>query len=178
MDAILLLLFIFIAFALIIGLPVALTIYGYKKLRKTKFKKYAFLIPTVIIGLLVYEIYVAIYPLDSFYKDDFKTITGVDLDKSAIIKRKNASYPDVHGSYCSCALIKLDKQAYTSLLDKVKSDTSFNGTDEISSEEYEYVTEHKDIDYLYKAIELDSDNEYKFIGFLKDGRTIIIHLCT
>ncbi|RYY37724.1 MAG: hypothetical protein EOP46_01690 [Sphingobacteriaceae bacterium] len=74
------------------------------------YKKVAVIIPSVVVVYLTYSIYTAIYPDDSFYHEEFKTVTLREIPQSAEIIKKDASYPDQHGEYCSVALIKLSKK--------------------------------------------------------------------
>jgi len=66
------------------------------------------------------QTYFAFFPTNSFYKDEFKFNTGLDLPSSADIIDKDSEYPDLHGDYWASAIIKLDESDYT----KLKADIS------------------------------------------------------
>jgi hypothetical protein len=171
MDALLLLLLIVLVLAILIGLPLFVIIYPYKKLRKTRFKKYAFIIPLLIIGLFVYLFYDSIYPSDSFYEDDFVSITNLTFPQSGIILAKEADYPDQHGHYTSVAVVSLSTTDYKALFEKVINDKTFE-TDTIIGESsgYRKVTEgikDSDIKKIMRKGKM-------VIGFLNDNRRIII----
>jgi hypothetical protein len=171
MDALLLLLGILLVIVIIIGLPLYLIIYPYRKLRKTKFRKYAFIVPALIIGLTVYIIYDAIYPSDSFYEEDFTSITGLSFPQSGKILSKDADYPDQHGHYTSVAVVFLSSDDYNVLFTKVNNDKTFE-TDTIMGESSSFrkVTagiKNKDIKKILRKGKM-------VMGFLNDNRRIIL----
>jgi hypothetical protein len=123
-----------------------------------------------------YQIYLAFYPSDSFYKKEFKDITKTEFPKSGKILFKTASYPDIHGAYCSCAWIEVSRTDFEELLNEIRksgrNDTQFIYSD--SWEKLETKIGNK-IDYEIKSSELNNKNEFRFWGLLKDGKSIVIY---
>jgi hypothetical protein len=72
-----------------------------------------------IAAVLLYQIFTAVYPPDSFYKGEFESVTGLPFPASGSFLFKDASYPDIHGDYCSAALIKVSEQDYAELRSKM-----------------------------------------------------------
>ena len=171
MDALLLFLEIVLVLAILIGFPLFVIIYPYKKLRKTRFKKYAFVVPSLIIVFFIYEIYGAIYPDDSFYEDDFTSITNLAFPRSGIILSKDADYPDPHGHYTSVAVVSLSSKDYQALISKVTNDKTFE-TDTIIGESGGY---RKGTDGIKNSdIKKIVRKGKMVIGFLNDDKRIII----
>lgn len=72
-----------------------------------------------VIAVIAFELYTAYYPLDSFFKNDFLTVTGIDFPVSGNFKFKEASVPDIHGDYTSCAVIEVSESDYEALRSKI-----------------------------------------------------------
>lgn len=120
--------------------------------------------------------YMGVFPDESFYIDEFKRNTGIELPNSANIIKKDATYPDQHGAYWSGAIIELDKSDFK----KLKVDISKLATFQIDttsqkigiSQSYKVLADdilETDLDIVFYNI-----NEQWFkLAFLKDGRTII-----
>ena len=112
-------------FILIIALPIALSIWGYKRLAKNGYKKIAIAIPAIIVGTLSYSIYTAVSPVDNFYKEDFESNTGLKFPVSGNILSKAATYPDQHGKYSSVAVVSISASDYKLLFEQTNVDTTF-----------------------------------------------------
>jgi hypothetical protein len=130
----------------------------------------------LLIIISITQTYFAFYPPDSFYKDEFKYNSGIDLPSSAKIIDKNSDYPDFHGDYWASAIIKLDERDYY----KLKSDISKLNDFQIDTtsqkigitNEYAILTrdvKESDIDIVF----LNTKKEWFKVAFLKDKRTII-----
>jgi hypothetical protein len=141
---------------------------------------------TLFVGFSVwlsYTIFRAIYPKDSFYYSEFKEVTLREAPKSARIIRKNASYPDFHGDYCSASLMSISTDEYSTLLMELKNDTLINRntTGEIvGSAELDYVMgdyKREQIAYSFTRTIPNQEDHYLFIGFLQDKRTIVTTVC-
>ncbi|HEY3387109.1 MAG TPA: hypothetical protein VGK46_11405, partial [Saprospiraceae bacterium] len=83
-----------------------------KKENYDKRLKLIALIPLLTFG---YFIYTSFFPPDSFYKEDFKEITGIDFPENGEITYKSATYPDQFGDYGSTSIVKVDKEFYEEL---------------------------------------------------------------
>jgi hypothetical protein len=140
------------------------------------FKKTAFALFFLIFILLSYYVYYSLYPNDSFYVRDFEKNTAMAFPASAIIIKKDATYPDIYGAYTSKAIVRLSSQDYQAVYQKLRLDTVF--IDDTSS--YHFLVDT--IEFL--EAENIRTNEIKTIligvreaqfkvGFLGDGKTIV-----
>lgn len=66
-----------------------------------------------------YMVFRAFYPADDFYVREFNDNAGLKLPNSVSIKAKTATYPDIHGSYTACAVLKLSENEFIKLRDQV-----------------------------------------------------------
>jgi hypothetical protein len=144
----------------------------YKWLKRKGYKKIAFAIPILIIGTMFY----LIYPNDSFYIQDFQSNTNISFPASGVIVKKDATYPDIHGTYTSKAIIRLSTQDYKTLYQKLTADPVFRA--DTSSFHFlgdtEEFFEAKDIKMSQISTILIGVREAQFkIGFVNDGKTIV-----
>lgn len=114
-----------IFFLLISLIPVGLAYLILRWLTKKGYKKVGLTILVTTTIWTIYSSYTAIYPTDSFYKDEFEDNTGLDFPKSGDILTKEASYPDLHGDYSATALFKTDKNDYNLILTTIQKDNKF-----------------------------------------------------
>lgn len=132
---------------------------------------------------LVYSIYTAIYPTDSYYYSEFKEVTLRDAPKSATIINKGASYPDFHGDYCSASLMIISTDDYLTLLNDLNNDKRItkNKPKEIigSSEFFKVMGNYKTEQIIHSFTRniAGQEDHYLFIGFLDDKKTIVISVC-
>lgn len=130
---------IVIVLGAILIIPILICVFSFKRAKKKKILAYRPIVPLVIIAFLGYETYTAIYPTDNFYFAEFKSVTLMNIPKSAKIIKKDASYPDFHGDYCSASLIKLSQQEYTDLLDQISKNKQLKKEKMRGSEELDKV---------------------------------------
>ncbi len=180
--------FLFLAFAAvfmiaIISIPTVVAFFIFRWLRKKRIKYVGIILLIIAPSWTIYEVYTAIYPRDSFYYSEFKEVTLRDIPKSAVIIRKDASYPDFHGDYCSASLITLSTNDYNSLLNDLTNDKqiTLNKAGEIcGSEELDKVMgnykKEQIINSFTRTIPGEEDH-YLYIGFLDDKKNIVISVC-
>ena len=175
--------FAVVFFATIIALPTVIAFLINRWLTK-KGIKYVGLFLLVIAPIwTAYEVYTAIYPTDSFYLSEFKEVTLREAPKSAIVKNKEASYPDFHGDYCSASLITISKDDYSSLLNELTNDKRITknkpgeiiGSNELDKVMGSFKTEQ--IIYSFTRNIAGQEDHYLYIGFLDDKQTIVISVC-
>lgn len=171
------LLLVIILLLLLLLIPIGIIYLGYWIPKKYGKRKLGYLISSIILLGMVYSVYDAIYPSDSFYEQEFEDITGKELKNAAVLK-SSASYPDLHGDYCSAALIQLEEKEYATLLAAFQNDERFTDSELIGSMELFEVTERKDLKFNHKLSRQGEPDENYFIGFLADGKTILIQKCT
>ncbi|MCE9633458.1 MAG: hypothetical protein K8Q92_04660 [Methylophilales bacterium] len=73
------------------------------------------------IGVL-WSIYDAIYPPESFYISELQRLTKVILPPEAKFLYKTTSYPDIHGDYSACFIVQLSANAAEKLKDAIASE--------------------------------------------------------
>ena len=171
-----LLLLLILMFIIIIGVPIVISYFIYRWLRKTEFRKYAFIIPMFILGTLAYFIYTAFYPTDSFYKEDFESNTNIKLPETAKILEKDASYPDQFGDYWSSAIIQLNEDEYLMLQSELSQSKNFeiDTTNQKIGITKEYNNLTKNIsENEIKTVYYNKNKEWFKVAFLKDKKRII-----
>lgn len=128
---------------------------------------------------LGWQTYTAIYPDDSFYLVEYQIVTGRLAPPNAKVIEKHASYPDLHGDYCSFSRISLPPTAYGSLMSELSKDGRFD----LSSREFvsSGFTTDKPLPSInvvgtFTRNDSKSDQHYSIL-FLADGRLVEVHLC-
>ena len=167
--------FIFILIIFLLSFVVLILLY--KWLFRRGFRKLAVFIPTIIILFTGYEVYISLFPVDSFYREDFEKYSGMKFPPSGNILKKDATYPDQHGKYISMALIQLSSSDYLTL----KNNLNGSSLSEVDSTEYPFLVntskfindpthkKNKDFAIVYRI----HITKMFVIGFYKDGKTIL-----
>ncbi len=122
------------------------------------------------------QTYFAFFPTNSFYKDEFKFNTSLDLPSSADIVDKDSEYPDLHGDYWASAIIKLDETDYTKLKAEISklNDFQIDTTSQKIGITREYDILTKDIkESDLEIVFFNTKKQWFKLAFLKDKRTII-----
>jgi hypothetical protein len=130
----------------------------------------------LIIIFSLFETYTAFHPLNRFYKNEFKSFTGIDFPKSAKIISSDSWYPDFQGDYWAAAVFEVSSMDNNKILKQLvknqhfQIDTTKQGIG-ITSDYGELV---KDIDeskifVIYKHIGV----QWFKVAFLDDNKTII-----
>ncbi len=172
MDTLTLLFLILLGVLLLFGIPLLLAFFIYRWLVKKGQKKIALIISSLIIATLLFFVYTAINPLDSFYKDDFEKETEVKFPTSGKFLSKAASFPDHHGKYYSDAVIKFSKKDYSDLFEKAMSFT----TDSVIGDDSNYFEEVTKGISKKEIVRIVKRKKIK-IAFLNDGERIILERC-
>lgn len=113
-----------------------------------------------------YLAYTAVYPTDDFYYQEFTRVTGLPIPPSAHIKKKEASYPDIHGDYQVTAMIELSQQDYQQLLFQLQQNPALIPSSNNNNTEKRFDKITKD------------EADMFYIQFLQDNKTIIIYTST
>ena len=138
------------------------------------------------IGGYIYLQYTWFFPPDSVFESAFAQITGLDFPESGEILEGAESGLDPHGDYTSCARMEADQQSYERLLRTISADTSFNSThfstdsSFVTSIEFQNVTKGIQAKDYFRTFSKGrvNVNAYRFVGFLRDQRTIIFYRCS
>jgi hypothetical protein len=171
---------LFLAIILIIAIPIAILVAFYRWMIKLQLKKVGIAIVALVCAFFICNIYIAIYPNDDFYFDEFKSVTLNEIPASAEIINKSATYPDFHGDYCSIALIKLSKEDFKSVLNKIQNNHKLQPSKMMWSPEFEHVINYEEVSSISKGFVRQingEEDEYRYIGFLKDGKTVVVTVC-
>ena len=161
-----------LAYILIIGIPLAIIVLGYKWLSRKGYKKVAQLFLIVTAGYLIYSFYTAFYPNESFYRDEFERNTNLRLPKDAEFISKDATFPDQHGKYISYALVHIDTASYDKLLNEVTFNPVFlKDPQDLLIKSLQYKTTNGIAD---EEIEKIAKRKKMVIVFLKDKKRILL----
>jgi len=140
------------------------------------YKKPALTIFILILFSLAYFIYAAFYPNDSFYRKDFEKNTALAFPISAVIIKKEVTFPDIHGTYTSKAIIRLSVQDYHTVYQKLMTDPVFKA----DTSSYHFLEDTLEF-FKTKGIDENKINtiligvrEAQFkVGFVNDSKTIV-----
>jgi hypothetical protein len=130
------------------------------------------LIPVIIFG---YFIYTAIYPLDNFYKQDFKEVTGIEFPENGEIIYKSADYPDQFGDYASVSIVKVDKDFYQTLPNRLNNKGLIEKVNDHGSSELDKAMTKIGNKEIEKEFSLEQDNVFYYVAFLSDKESIIVN---
>jgi hypothetical protein len=72
----------------------------------TKVKYGEYISSALALGL-VFVVITAIWPMESFYVDEFENNSGMSIEIKSVLY-KDSSYPDMHGDYFSLAVFEVD----------------------------------------------------------------------
>ncbi|CAH0143772.1 hypothetical protein SRABI27_00355 [Pedobacter sp. Bi27] len=148
------------------------------KRKLVKGLKYTLIISLSILQLWIfYSAFTAFYPEDSFYTEEYKTVIGIAAPASAKIVKKSASYPDLHGDYCSASLMELSVGDYKRLYEKISNDKSFYNADFIYSDTLNDILDKEQIKniIMIKQHKTNYVGQNCYIGFLNDRKSILIY---
>ena len=130
--------------------------------------------------LLTSWAYIGLYPTDSCYLDEYKTVTMQDAPPSARVIAKFATYPDLQGSYCSFSRIHLgSKTEFDKIQLSIKTSPIFSVGDGLYVKN-ESTSTFADIPTLASFTRIDPHypGGGRSIKFLSDMLHVEINLCT
>jgi hypothetical protein len=161
-----------------VGLPTFLSSIGYNWLKRKGYKRSAYILPTIIIGLFLFTVYRTFYPMDSFYIKEFEKNTAMVLPKSAKVLEKEANAPYLWNDYKAQAIISVSEQDYKTILSEVRSDNDYT----LSTDPYHFIGLEVVLEMLESKegsrdrialLFMGGRTSQFYIGFLKDGKTIV-----
>lgn len=134
----------------------------------------------ILVTFICYQAYSAVFPSTGFYLDEFETVTARPAPAEATIIAKDATYPDLHGDYCSFSRIKFSASSYLKLLNELKADkrfTSGGGDGEISKGGLA-ASDLPPLRILINFARSDVKSDYIYrISFLENGSEIEVTIC-
>jgi len=164
---------IFVAFAILL-LILFLFYKGIKLLYKKGYKKSATTVVISVLLLIFFEIYIAIYPTDSFYKENFEADLSTHFPNNATIISKDATYPDIHGRYLACCAIELEQKDFIDL--KTRFAPNFKIDSVVNLDPYNKIMEkYKKNDVLFVHYDTTKKSTVSYLLFLKDNKTIVFY---
>jgi hypothetical protein len=110
---------------LMVVFPVAIAYLPFLWFKKKGYKKIGLVLLFGVFVLSAYATYVAFYPRDAFYKDEFKSNTNIPFPKSGVILARGASYPDMHGDYSAGAIVKMNADDFEKINTAVQTNSDF-----------------------------------------------------
>lgn len=131
-------------------------------------------------ALLLYSAYDAVYPSDDFYLGEFAEVTLRRAPNTARVVAKSASYPDLHGDYCSFSRIELGASAYDHVLRELSTDAHLTPGDGLRSAEEEAVQRQVPRVGVRKSFTRSVPGEadrFLAIRFLDDGTHVEVSVC-
>jgi hypothetical protein len=163
---------------IILGIPIGLSFLTLRIIKKRHYDKRLRLIALIPILTIGYFIYTAFFPTDSFYKEDFKEVTGIDFPENGEIIYKSATYPDQFGDYGSTSIVKVDKEFYERLEGQLKTKgLKDNATNREDSEPFDLGEISKQIGAkrIEKAFSMTADGGvFYYVGFVSDLETLVV----
>jgi hypothetical protein len=175
MYVIMYLLLLLLIAILIVGLPILISVGSYRLLKRKGHNKMAVALSILTIAVPGYYVFNAIFPDESFYTEEFKVNTDIPLPSSAVFLSKDATYPDIHGSYTSVAVIRLSETDYSKLYEHFKKDKIFQRDTSVNSFLYssEETLRNEGFSDTHISTVFVGMRKYQFkIAFMSDGRTI------
>ena len=178
MEGLVYLIIVFFTFLLLVVLPIVLAILLNRFIKKKVYNPKARFISLIPIIIAICFIYSSLYPSNSYYRNIYKQVTGIDFPTNARLLYKYSSDPTfLEGE--NLMLIKIGRDEYekltAALLNKnfekevdhksyYLSGFEIENEFEIPSElTIRFVLAHSTIQYIYKGV-----------AFLSDGETIVV----
>jgi hypothetical protein len=169
---------VLVILAIVAIIPLVLIVFISQKKSNRRLKCILISSLSVLQLWIFYSIYIAFYPNESFYFEEYKNVVGKLAPKSAEIIDKSASYPDFQGSYNSVSLIRLSETDYRNLYQEINQSKDFEQAELIHTETLnEILDSNKNIEEINwkERKNLDEGWQHHFIGFLNNQKAIIIY---
>lgn len=172
----------------IIGVPLAIAFLVHRAVKPYHHKRaivagvLTFITPYIIISAIQYIDFTTYDEHNVFYADeistyetDFKAITTLELPASADFESTNTIFPYFKREYMTSGFIQVSLHDFKNLVSKVKKSSKLIQRSDAMSETYQLIKNKTgNQDYIYSASST-IENEYHFIGFCEDQKTVIIH---
>jgi hypothetical protein len=164
----------FVGILLVIAIPILISWGLYwliKKYSRAKWLRFFSLLPILLLGYLVW---IAFFPSDQFYKDDFREIVKQEFPSNAILKYKYASFPDHHGDYTSVFAISTDSQSYLHIQEQIRKIGFTEMRDVFYSPQREEAIDKNRILISSEFVNENNPSKYYSVAFSQDRKTILI----
>ena len=175
MDSVIFIGLIVLAVIIVVGVPIGLSFLILRIIKKRNYDKRLKLIALIPILIIGYFIYTAFFPTDSFYKEDFKEVTGIEFPENGEIMYKSATYPDQFGDYGSTSIVKVDKEFYERLEGQLKTKGLADDKEDSGPFDFGKVSKEIETKKIEKAFSMTADGGiFYYVGFLSDKETLIV----
>ena len=131
-------------------------------------------------AFLLYSAYDAVNPSDDFFLGEYAEVTLRPAPIGARVVAKSASYPDIHGDYCSYSRFDIGLLAYESVLRELSADPRFSPGEGLGSQEEQTVQSQVPPVGVRKSFTRTIPGEadhFLAIRFLADAVHVEVSLC-
>lgn len=183
-EVLVILAFLFLLFAVLIGLPAVGLWWFAKWLQRRQYRRSAVAMQILLVGFglfcssVVYSFYV---PSDSEIEHEFVQLTGLPFPESGEVVDGEISGLDLGGDYFINAEIVVDKDDYERVLSSIRTNATFHTEIFITDTAYIKRVHSAATKRLarFNALAFSKDDEsrgkYQSINFLPDQRTVTFH---
>lgn len=129
---------------------------------------------------LAYSAYDAVYPSDDFFLGEYAEVTLRQAPDTARVIAKSASYPDLHGDYCSFSRIALGARDYDELLRQLSEDSRLSPGEGLGSQEEQAVQRQVPrigVRTSFTRSVAGESDRFLAIRFLNDGAHVEVSVC-
>jgi len=165
----------------LIYLPFKIYFIRTQKLSPVLSRKINIVYVLTILLAIAYFTYDSLFPSESFYEEEFKTVTLREIPESGEFIEKSASYPDFHGNYCSSSQIKLSNSDYKKLLEGLSNDKRIAEEKEITYfAEFSNTLKGKKTNSITRKFTRKiegKENYHLTILFYNDNQTVFVNIC-
>lgn len=151
----------------------------HRVLARLGYRRSAVLLPALVLLAPFYLVYDAFYPGSDFYAQEFTRVTHQAFPAAGTVAEHEATFPDQHGAYTACARIVLRPPDYHRLQRQLRRDPAFHAK---GSAGYRFLSLPGPLalspgssDAVYSYAFSGGHSAYGFVGFLPDGRTILLY---
>lgn len=170
--------FFLLTVIIVLGVPIGLSFLILRFIKKGNYDKRLRLIALLPILTIGYFVYTAFFPTESFYKEDFKEVTGVDFPENGEIIYKSATYPDQFGDYGSTSIVKVDKEFYDGLEAHLKEkglEDNVNSEEDSGPVDSATISKKIGKKKIEKSFSITvGGGIFYYVGFVSDKETLIV----
>ena len=167
------------ACASFIGLLVRLTLKDRTPAAQLLARKAKLIAVVGLIALLAHEVYFAVYPGDDFYLAEVQLATKRKPPADTAVVAKHATYPDLHGDYCSFSRLRMSSASYEGYLAAIRADSSFSytsTTSESTGNVVELVLPPIQGAHFFRRNDVEPDHHYSIL-FMADNNHVEVQIC-
>lgn len=130
-------------------------------------------------ALLAHAMYFAVYPGDDFYLAEVELATKRKPPTDTVVVAKHATYPDLHGDYCSFSRLRMSNASYEGYLAAIRADSSFtytSTTGESTGNVVELGLPPIQGAHFFSRNDVKPDHHYSIL-FMADNAHVEVHIC-